>query len=67
MKKALVTIATLAIAQLINERVAPAALELRQVGIHQDYPLRAFAADIGHRVPTCFGCHPWQRQQLVVG
>src|SRR5579862_3633274 len=63
MEQPLVTAASFAVPQLINERVAPAALKLRQISIDENGALRVLAPDAGYRIPARLGRYARQRLQ----
>src|SRR5438477_10870892 len=66
MEQSLIAAASLAISQLINKRVAPAALELSEIGVDQNRALNAFVAG-SSGVPAGFGGHPRQSFKQGVG
>jgi len=66
-KKPLVAGSAFIISQLINERISPVARELREISVHQHYPLHLFSSRIRNGVPTSFRCDSGQFLQLLVG
>jgi hypothetical protein len=48
MEKTLSTSATLSIDQLVDEGISRASLEIREVGVSQDFPLNDFSSRIAY-------------------